>query len=72
MVLEQLNLEGLNSWTSDQQQSAKTLLVESADVFSQNDLNMRKWNIFKHNFKITDPQAFKKDIEGYHLTCMRM
>ena len=33
-VLDQLNLEGLDSWTSEQQQLAKNLLVESADVFS--------------------------------------
>ena len=70
-VLDQLNLEGLNSWTSEQQQSAKNLLVEDADVFSQNALDLGKCNILKHDFKITDPQPFKESIEGYHLTCMR-
>ena len=34
LVLDQLNLEGLDSWTPEQQQSAKNLLVESAHVFS--------------------------------------
>ena len=34
-VLDQLNLEGLNAWTADQQQAAKDLLVDSADVFSK-------------------------------------
>ena len=57
-VLDQLNLEGLNSWTSEQQQSAKSHLVESADVFSQNDLDLGKCNILKHGIKITDPQPF--------------
>ena len=61
-VLDQLNLEGLNSWTSKQQQSAKNLLVESADVFSQNDLDLGKYNILKHDIKITDPQAFQGKI----------
>ena len=33
-ILDQLNLEGLNSWTREQQQSARDLLVDSADVFA--------------------------------------
>ena len=59
-VLDQLNLEGLNSWTSEQQQSAKNLLVESADVFPKNDLDLGKCNILKQDIKITDPQSFKE------------
>ena len=59
-VLDQLNLEGLNSWISEQQQSAKGLLVEFADVFSQNDLDLGKCNILKHDIKINDPQPFKE------------
>ena len=46
-VLDQLNLEGLNSWISEQQQSANNLLVESADVFSQNGFGLRKMQHFK-------------------------
>ena len=57
-VLDQLNLEGLNNWTSEQQQSATNLLVESA-VYSQNDLHLGKCNVLKHDIKITDPQPFK-------------
>ena len=37
-VLDQLNLEGLDAWTEDQQKAAKDLLVDSVDVFSENDL----------------------------------
>ena len=48
-VLDQLNLEGLEVWTTDQQQAAKDLLVESADVFSKNDLDLGKCNILKHD-----------------------
>ena len=59
-ILDQLNLEGLESWTREQQQSAKDLLVDSADVFSQSDLNLGKCNIIKHAIKITDPQPFKE------------
>ena len=58
-VLDQLNLEGLNAWTADQQQAARDLLVDSADVFSKNDLDLGTCNILKHNIKITDPQPFK-------------
>ena len=59
-ILDQLNLEGLNSWTGEQQQSAKDLLVDSADVFAKTDLDLGKCNIMKHFLKITDPQPFKE------------
>ena len=60
MVLDQLNLEGLNAWTAGQQQVAKDLLIDSADVFSKNDLDLGKCNILKHDIKITDCQPFKE------------
>ena len=53
-------MEGLESWTGEQQQSAKDLLVDSADVFSQSDLDLGKCNIIKHAIKSTDPQPFKE------------
>ena len=59
-ILDQLNLEGLKNWTGEQQQSAEDLLVVSADVFSQSDLDLGKCNIIKHAIKITDPQPFKE------------
>ena len=59
-VLHQLNLEGLDNWTKDQQRAAKDLLVDSADVFSKDDLDLGKCNILKHDIKITDPQPFKE------------
>ena len=59
-ILNQLNLEGLESWTGEQQQSAKDLLVDSADVFAQSHLDMGKCNTIKHAIKIKDPQPFKE------------
>ena len=53
-------MEGLNSWTGEQQQSARHLLVDSADVFAKTDLKLGKCNIIKHAIKITDPQPFKE------------
>ena len=38
-VLDQLDLEGLDNWTEDQQRTAKELLIDSADVFSKDDLD---------------------------------
>ena len=35
-------------------------MVDSADVFSKNDLDLGKCNILKHSIKITDPQPFKE------------
>ena len=59
-VLDQLNLGGLNSWTREQQQSARDLLVDSADVFAKTDLDWGKCNLIKHAIRITDPQPFKE------------
>ena len=59
-ILDQLHLEGLNSWTGEQQQSARELLVDSAEVFAKSDLDLGKCNIIKHAIKITDPQSFKE------------
>ena len=59
-VLDQPILEGVKAWIADHQQAAKDLLVDSADVFSKNDLDLGKCNILKHNIKITDPQPFKE------------
>ena len=59
-ILDQLNLEGLKFWSGEQQQSAKNLLVDSADIFAKTDLDLGKCNIIKHAIKITDPQPFKE------------
>ena len=59
-ILDQLNLEGLNSWTGEQQQSARDLLVDSAEVFAKSDLDLGKCNIIKHAIKITDPKPFNE------------
>ena len=56
-ILDQLNLEELESWTGEQQQSAKNLLVDSADVFAKSGLDLGKCNI-KCAIKITDPHPF--------------
>ena len=53
-------MEGLISWTGEQQQSARDLLVDSADAFAKSDLDLGKCNIIKHAIKITDPQPFKE------------
>ena len=59
-ILDQLNMEGLESWTGEQQQSAKDLFVDSADVFAKSDLDLGRCNIIKHAIKITDPQSYKE------------
>ena len=59
-ILDQLNLEGFKSWSREQQQSAKDLLVDSADIFAKTDLDLGKCNTIKHAIKITDPQPFKE------------
>ena len=55
--LDQLNLEGLESWTGEQQQLAKDLLVDSAEVFAKSDLDLGKCNIIKHGHQNYRPPA---------------
>ena len=50
----------MESWTGEHQQSAKDLLVDSADVFAKSDLDLGRCNIIKHAIKSTDPQSFKE------------
>ena len=38
----------------------KTFWLPSADVFSENDLDLGKCNILKHDIKISGPQPFKE------------
>ena len=51
---------GIEFLDREQQQSARDLLVDSADVFAKSDLDLGKCNIIKHAIKITDPQPFKE------------
>ena len=53
-------MERLKSWSGEQQQSAKDLLVDSAHIFAKTDLDLGKCNTIKHAIKITDPQPFKE------------
>ena len=53
-------MEGLKSWSGEQQQSAKDLLVDSTDIFAKTDLDLGKCNTIKHAIKITDPHPFKE------------
>ena len=54
----------MKSLSGEQQQSAKDLLIDSADIFAKTDLDLGKCNTIKHAFKITDPQPFKERYRG--------
>ena len=62
--MDQLNLEGLDNWTKDQQRAAKDLYVDSADVFSKEDLDLGKCNIMRLRSQIFSP--LERGKEGYH------
>ena len=69
--MDQLNLEGLDNWTEDKQRAAKELLVDSADVFSKDALDLGKYNILKHDIRSQIPSPSKRGTKGYHPTSMR-
>ena len=59
-ILDQLDLGEIERWSEDQQQAAKILLCEYSGLFSNNDLDLGKCNVLKHDIKLTDHQPFKE------------
>ena len=59
-ILDQLDLEEINTWSKEQQHAARKLLCDYSETFSKNDLDLGKCNILKHTIQLTDQQPFKE------------
>ena len=59
LILDQLDLGEISTWSVEQQQAAKKLLCDYSEIFSKNDLDLGKCNIIKHKIMLTDHQLFK-------------
>ena len=59
-ILESLNLQGIESWTDQQQQSAKDLITENQHLFALNLSELGKTSLVQHDIKLDDMTPFKE------------
>ena len=62
-ILESLNLQGIESWNEQQQQSATALIMEYQHLFALTLNELGKTSLVQHDIKLDDETPFK---EQYH------
>ena len=60
LVLEALDLQGLQDWPELEQEQARELLLKWEHLFMQNNLDLGKTALIKHKIKLTDQTPFKE------------
>ena len=59
-ILEGLNLQGIESWNEQQQQSARTLIREYQHLFALTLNELGKTSLVQHDIKLDDKTPFKE------------
>ena len=59
-IFESLNLQGIESWNEQQQQSAKALITEYQHLFAMNLSELGKTSLVQHDIKLGDMTPFKE------------
>ena len=59
-ILEKLDLKGIESWTEQQQYSAKKLLEEYQHLFALNLKELDKTSLVQHEIQLGDKTPFKE------------
>ena len=59
-ILEGLNLQGMESWNEQQQQSARTLIREYQPLFALTLNELGKTSLVQHDIKLDDKTPFKE------------
>ena len=59
-LFESLNLEGIESWDEQQQQSARNLKTEYQHLFAMNLSELGKTSLAQHDVKLDDITPFKE------------
>ena len=59
-ILESLNLQGIESWNEQQQQSAKSLIREYQHLFALTLNELGKTSLVQHDIKLSDETPFKE------------
>ena len=59
-ILESLSLQGIESWSEQQQQSAKSLIREYQHLFALTLNELGKTSLVQHDIKLDDKTPFKE------------
>ena len=59
-LYESLNLQGIESWTEQQQQSARNLIMEYQHLFAMNLSELGNTSLVQHDMKLDDKTPFKE------------
>ena len=59
-IFESLNLEGIESWHGQQQQSARDLITECQHLFAMNLSELVKTSLVQHDIKLDNMTPFKE------------
>ena len=59
-IFESLNLQGIGSWTEQQQQSVRSLIKEYQHLFVMNLSELGKTSLVQHDIKLDDMTPFKE------------
>ena len=59
-LFESLNLQGIESWTEQQQQSTRNLIMEYQHLFAMNLCELGKTSLVQHDIKLDDMTPFKE------------
>ena len=70
-ILESLILEGIESWSEQQQQSGKSLIREYQHLFALTLNELGETSLVQHEIKLMMKHPLKKDIKEYPLINMK-
>ena len=59
-VVNQIDFEGIATWTEKDQQDAHSLMRKYAHCFSSHDLDLGRTSLIEHEIRVTDPIPFKE------------
>ena len=63
-ILESLNLQSIESWNEQQQQSARVLIREYQHLFALTLNELGKTSLVQHDIKLDDKSPFKKILKN--------
>ena len=60
LLMSKLDLEGIKSWSPEEQNEMKNLIIDYGLLFALKDLDLGKTDKVKHSIKLTDNTPFKE------------
>ena len=60
LLMGKLDLEGIKSWSPEEQKEVKDVIIEYSSLFALKDMDLGKTDKVKHSIKLTDNPTFKE------------